>query len=210
MAIAYLVEAEQRSEEWLKARLGIATGSKFGDIVAVTRSGYAACRKNYAAELLIERLTGRNTEYFESPAMAWGTKYEPSARLAYELHTGNEVEETGFWKLHDLDAGASPDGLVGTDGLLEIKCPNTATHLETLSTKKIPRQYVAQVQGQMWVTERQWCDFVSFDPRLPENAQMIIIRVNRDDVYINNLKDEVTSFLNEVEAQVEFVQNYKG
>lgn len=206
--LAYLVKAEQRSPEWFQARLGIPTASRFTDIMAKTKSGYAASRKNYCAELVIQRLTHAIPEHYENAAMAWGTENEPVARLQYELATGNDVSETGLWKLHDLDAGASPDGFVNEDGSLEIKCPNTATHLETLRTGKIPRQYVAQVQGQMWIADKKWCDFVSFDPRLPVNAQMIIIRVERDDAYIANLKDELISFLQEVEDQVEFVQSY--
>lgn len=204
------VKAEQRSPEWYAARLGKATASRFTDIMARTRSGYAASRKNYMAELVTERLTNQVPENFTSSAMQWGIDNEPLARLEYELATGNEVEETGFW-LHDtLDAGASPDGFVNHDGILEIKCPNTATHIDTLESKKVPRQYFAQVQGQLWITGRQWCDFVSFDPRLPQNAQMIIIRVDRDHEYIKGLEEEVTKFLIEVTKQVNFVTNYKG
>ena len=207
--MATLVQAEQRSDEWFKARLGKATGSRFGDIIAKTRSGYAASRKNYRAELVSEILTGRPTETFTSAAMQWGVDNEPVARLQYELSTGNEVEETGFW-LHDtLQAGASPDGFIGSDGLIEIKCPNTATHLDTLVLKKVPKQYIAQIQGQMWITGRKWCDFVSYDPRLPENAQLFITRVERDELFIKELEEEITDFTQEVRDLVEFVQNYK-
>ena len=136
--------------------------------------------------------------------------YEPVARLQYELETGYSVVDTSLW-LHDtIEAGASPDGLVGDDGCLEIKCPNTATHLETLRTGKLPRQYQAQVQGQMWISGRQWCDFVSFDPRLPSNAQLFITRVDRDDLYIENLEQEIVEFLKEVDQEVEFVKNYRS
>lgn len=204
-----LVEAEQRSPLWFKARLGRATASRFNDIMARTRSGYGAQRKNYKAELVVETLTGTQNEFYASTAMQWGTDTEPVARLAYILETGNEVEETGFWLDDELGAGASPDGFVGEDGLLEIKCPNTATHLETLERKEVPFQYRAQVQGQMWITGRKWCDFVSYDPRLPENAQMIIIHVERDDEYIKNLAQEVEDFMIEVVEQVEFVRSYK-
>lgn len=202
--------AVQGSEEWLQARLGKATASRFGDVLATTRSGYSTSRKNYAAELAIEILTGQRNDFFKSSAMEWGTDTEPVARLQYTLETGNDVEETGFWEHEILPCGASPDGLVGEDGLIEIKCPNTATHMETLMSKKVPRQYVAQVQGQLWMTDRKWCDFVSFDPRLPENAQMIIIRVERDDDFIRNLQFELENFLKEVHEQVEFIKNYKG
>jgi len=200
--------ADQRSEEWFAARLGKATGSRFNDIIAKTRSGYSASRKNYAAELVVERITGEPTNTFTSVPMQWGTDNEPVARLQYELATGNEVQETGFWTHDTLEAGASPDGLIGDDGLLEIKCPNTATHIDTLIKKKLPRQYEAQVQGQMWITGRQWCDFVTFDPRLPENAQMFIVRVERDDVFIKELEEEVSLFLEEVRDLVEFIKSY--
>ncbi len=204
-----LIQAEQRSPEWFAARLGVATGSRFGDIMATTRSGYSASRKNYAAELVTERLTGQSTETFTTAAMQWGTDNEPVARLQYELATGYTVEETGFWLHNDMAAGVSPDGIVDEDGLLEIKCPNTATHIETLQREKVPRQYEAQVQGQMWITGRKWCDFVSFDPRLPENAQMVIVRVERDPLYIANLETEPYEFLKEVDELQTFVEEYK-
>lgn len=205
-----LINHPQGSDEWKQARAGLATASRYTDIMAKTRSGYAASRKNYMAELVIERLTEQPTETYASAAMVWGTETEPVARLAYQLETGNDVEETGLW-LHDtLQTGASPDGFVNHDGILEIKCPNSATHIETLQTKKIPRQYFAQVQGQMWITDKKWCDFVSFDPRLPENAQMIIIRVDKDDAFIKELEWEVGQFLSEVDEQVRFVNEFRG
>src|SRR5690606_19246603 len=151
------------------ARLGKATASRFSDIMARTRTGYSASRKNYMAELVTERLTNQVPENYVSNAMAWGIENEELARLEYTLTTGNETKTTGFWLHDELDAGASPDSFVNHDGLLEIKCPNTATHIETLESKRVPRQYFAQVQGQMWITGRKWTDFVSFDPRLPQN-----------------------------------------
>lgn len=207
--MATLIQAEQRTPEWFEARLGRPTASRFGDIMAKTRSGYSASRKNYRAELVIQRLTQQIPENYQNSAMEWGVENEPVARLQYELESGNTVEDTSLWLHDDIEAGASPDGLIGSDGCLEIKCPNTATHLETLRTGKIPRQYFAQVQGQMWVTDRKWCDFVSFDPRLPANAQLFITRVERDETYIKDLEYELRSFLKEVEEEVEFVKNYK-
>jgi putative phage-type endonuclease len=204
------IKAEQGSDEWLQARVGIATASRFTDIMATTRSGYSASRKNYMAELTVEQITGLPTETYKSSAMQWGTDNEPLARLQYELETGNEVEETSLWIDNLLPIGASPDGLIGKDGTLEIKCPNTATHLQTLMSEQVPYQYVAQVQGQLMLTERNWCDFVSYDPRLPENAQMIIIRVERDEVFIEKLLKELTLFLDEVDEQVKFVKEYKN
>lgn len=196
----------QRTEDWFKARLGKATGSKFNDIMTgKTRAGW----KNYKAQLVVERITGQRVETFKSAEMLWGTETEPLARLYYTLMTGNAVEECGFFDHGDIAAGVSPDGLVGTDGIIEIKCPNTATHLETLHTGKVPRQYIAQVQGQLWITGRQWADFVSFDPRLGlENVKIIIIRVQRDENYIKNLEGTVMDFLQEVDDEVKFVMEY--
>jgi len=207
--MATQVKADQRSTEWFAARLGRATGSRFNDIMARTRSGYSASHKNYAAELVVERLTGAKEDNYTSAPMQWGIDNEPVASLQYMLESGNDVTETGFWIHDDIMAGASPDGLIGEDGLLEIKCPNTATHLDTLIKKSLPRQYQAQVQGQMWITGRKWCDFVSFDPRLTGNAQMFTIRVERDEIYIAELQEEVELFLEEVADLVEFVKTYK-
>lgn len=202
------VQAEQRTPEWYAARLGRATASRFTDVMATIRSGEAAQRRNYRAELLVERLTGQANDMYTSPAMQWGTDNEPLARLQYELETGNEVVETGFWQHDTLMAGASPDGLISETGLIEIKCPNTATHIETLKKREVPKQYVAQVQGQMWITGRTWCDFVSFDPRLPENTQLIIVRVERDEKYIKELADQVELFLQEVDNEIKFLESY--
>lgn len=206
--MARLIQAEQRSPEWFAARLGIPSASRFGDIMATTRTGYSASRKNYAAELATERLTGVKEEGFTTSSMQWGIDNEPVARLQYSLASGNDVEETGFWVHDDLTVGASPDGLIGEDGQVEIKCPNTATHIETLRKGEVPYQYIWQVQGQMWITGRKWCDFISFDPRLPENAQMMVVTVDRDEAMIERLEKEVKDFLKEVEEIVEFVRNF--
>lgn len=203
------IKAEQRSPEWFEARLGRATASKFADIMATTRNGYSMKRNNYATELALERLTGQQLETYTSAPMQWGIENEDTASLMYSLKTGNEVEQTSLWVHDELMAGASPDGLVGDDGVIEIKCPNSATHLNTLVTGKIPSQYIAQVQGQMWITGRKWCDFISYDPRMPENAQMIIVHVKRDDDYIEGLHIEVREFLEQVEEQVEFIKDYR-
>lgn len=190
---------QQRSDDWFKARLGKATSSNFKDIVTRTKSGYGSARKNYMAKLVAERLTGQIAEGFTSQAMQWGIDTEDSARLAYEFRTGATVVEEGFVEHANMLAGASPDGLVGNEGLVEIKCPNTATHIDTIQKNKIPYQYIPQVQGQMWVTGRKWCDFVSYDPRMPEELQLVIIRIDRDDEYIANLGTEVGQFLDELD-----------
>lgn len=201
---------EQRSDEWFEARLGKATASHFKDIMAVGKNGAPlAGRKNYRAQLVIERTTGKRPERFSTPAMDWGTETEDLARLTYSLETGNEVQSVGFIESTIMKAGASPDGLVGEDGTIEIKCLNTANHIEVLKGQQVPADYFAQIQGQLWIAKRQWCDFISFDPDMPENAQIFIKRVERDEAYINDLKVAVSMFLDEVDADEEFLKNYK-
>lgn len=203
---------EQRTEEWFAARLGKVTASRIADVMAKTKTGYGASRANYMAELICERLTGAPQNAFTSSAMQWGTDNEPLARAAYEAALGDLVEETGFVP-HDeiMAAGASPDGLVGTDGLVEIKCPNTATHIDTLLGDEIPAKYMLQMQWQMACTGRKWCDFVSYDPRMPANMQLFIKRVQRDDTMIADIKKEVTAFLAEVDDRIaKLNKRYEG
>lgn len=200
----------QRTDDWFTARLGKATASNFDKIMAGER--YAGW-KNYRAELVAERLTGKRYAEltgrdFTTFEMQWGTDNEPLARLHYTLMSRNQVEECGFFEHDSLSAGASPDGLIGDDGLVEIKCPNTATHIETLHKGTVPRQYVAQVQGQLWITGRKWADFISFDPRLPENARSIVIHVERDESYIKLMEAEITRFLQQVDEECGFVNEY--
>jgi putative phage-type endonuclease len=204
-----IANVEQGSVEWLQARLGKATASRFNDIMAKGRNGNElAGYKNYRAELVTERLTESMAEFYKNSAMEWGTDTEPLARLRYELRTGNEVEECGFYTHASIEAGASPDGLIGDDGLLEIKCPNTATHIETLRKQVVPKQYYWQVMGQMWITGRKWCDFVSFDPRLTDNACYFQTRLDRDEEAIKLLETEVRKFLETVDQEVTFIKNY--
>lgn len=194
---------QQRSEEWFAARLGKVTASRVADVVARTKSGWGASRANYMAELIAERLTGTPAERFTNSAMQWGADIEPEARISYEFLSGMDVEQVGFVE-HPAIAmsGASPDGLCGADGLVEIKCPNTATHIDTLIGREVPAKYITQMQWQMACTERQWCDFVSFDPRLPESMKIFVKRVPRDDSLIKDLEDEVTLFLMELKAKI--------
>lgn len=190
----------QGTEEWHKERLGKVTASKLSDVVAKTKSGWGASRGNYATQLLVERLTGQPTEYYTNTAMQWGTDTEPQARAAYAFMSDNEVEEVGFIPHPSIEmAGASPDGLVGDDGLVELKCPNTATHIDTLLGQPIADKYIKQMQWQMACAGRKWCDFASFDPRLPAELQIKIIRVVRDDEMIADLEKEVRVFLKEID-----------
>ncbi len=190
---------EQRTPEWHAARLGKVTASRVADVIAKTKTGWGASRANLMADLIVERLTGQPASTFTNAAMEWGTEQEPHARAAYSARTGELVEEVGFVPHPTIDAaGASPDGLVGDDGLVEFKCPNTATHLDTLLAGAVPGKHAAQLQWQMACTGRKWCDFVSFDPRLPEHLRMFVRRVERDDALIAGLEADVTVFLEEL------------
>lgn len=197
------MNCDQRTAEWFEARLGKATASRVSDITAKTKSGYSTSRKNYAAQLVAERLTGVPAETYTNGAMQWGTDTEAEARDAYRQHALVEVKECGFFDHPTIAmSGASPDGLIGDDGLLELKCPNTATHIETLLGKSAPSKYVSQIMWQMACTGRQWCDFASYDPRMPEEMRLFVQRVKRDDRLIAELEAEVTSFLKEVDETV--------
>ena len=198
---------EQRTEEWFAARLGKVTASRVADVVARTKSGYGASRANYMAELVCERLTGVRGEFFQSAAMQWGTEQEPAAREAYESKMGVLVLETGFVPHPNIQmAGASPDGLIGTDGGIEIKCPNTNTHLDTLLSEKVPERYLNQIYWQMACTGGLWVDFVSFDPRLPGSMQLFVRRVPRIDAAIRELESEVKIFLAELDQKVNLLR----
>ena len=190
---------EQRTNEWFTARLGKVTASRVADVIAKTKAGQSASRANYMADLVVERLTGQKASSFSNAAMEWGTQTEPQARAAYSAKTGILVEEVGFID-HPTVAmsGASPDGFA-EEGLIEVKCPNTSTMLGYILDGKPPQKYVTQMQWQMACTDRPWCDFVSFDPRLPERLQLLIVRVPRDDVYIAMLEAEVKKFLAELD-----------
>lgn len=195
---------EQRTEEWHQARLGRVTASKIADVMASGRGGKpSATRANYRAQLVVERLTGTPSEGFTSAAMQHGTETEPQARATYTLTTFRSVEEVGFVPHPLIEmAGASPDGLIGDDGLIEIKCPNSATHIATLRGASIDDKYMKQMQFQMACTGRTWCDFVSFDPRLPDEMQMHIRRVDADPEMIHEIETAVRSFLAEVDEEL--------
>jgi len=191
---------EQGSPEWFALRAGKVTASKVSDVMsAITTAGY----KNYLADLVVERLTGNKTESFTNAAMQWGVDQEPIARAEYEVKTGNFVDQIAFVDHPTIaNFGCSPDGLVGDDGLIEIKCPNTATHIDYVMQDKVPTKYIPQIQCQLAVTGRKWCDFVSFDPRLPDGLQILIVRLKRDDEYIEKLEARVVKFLDEVNSAV--------
>lgn len=194
---------EQRTDEWFAARLGKVTASRVADLMATTKSGYAASRENLMAQLIVEQLTGQKQESYSNAAMQWGTEQEPFARAVYEIASGKMVDECGFVPHPTIEGcGASPDGLVGDDGLVEIKCPNTAGMIETLLTQAVPGKYNAQMQMQMACTGRQWCDYVVYDPRMPINGQLFIKRVSRDPVFIQKMETEIVKFLAELNGKV--------
>ena len=193
---------EQGSPEWHQLRFGKLTASRVADMLASIKSGESASRKNLRADLVIERLTQSKSESFTNSAMQWGTETEPQARAAYEIQTGNFVDQIAFVDHPTIkNFGCSPDGLVGLDGLIEIKCPNTATHIEYVEAQMPPRKYLIQMMSQMACTGREWCDFVSFDPRLPAGLNMFVFRVWRDAEIIEKIESEAIKFLAEVEEK---------
>ena len=202
---------DQGTEEWFTIRIGKVTASRVADVIAKTKTGYSASRDNYMAQLVCERLTNQKGESFSNAAMQWGTETEPLARISYEVAHNVLVDEVGFVPHPTIEmAGASPDGLVGDDGLLEIKCPNTATHIETLISKVVPGKYNTQMQFQMACTGRQWCDFVSFDNRLPEMFQLFVTRVPRDEVFIRLIESEIVQFLAELDDKINKLMKVKN
>jgi putative phage-type endonuclease len=202
---------EQRSPEWFAARLGKVTASRVADVIAKTKTGYSTSRENYMAQLICERMTGQKQESFTNAAMEWGTETEPLARAAYEAHANVLVDEVGIIDHPFIPmSAASPDGLIGDDGMLEIKCPNTANHFDTLLKDEPPTKYIPQMQWQMACANRLWCDFVSFDPRAPKGLQLFVKRVERDDKYILGLEAEVHKFLEEMGTRIEKLNKLKG
>ena len=199
---------EQRSEEWFQARLGKVTASRVADVLAKIKSGESASRRNYKIQLVSERLTGEKQETYINQAMQDGIDREFYAREKYVQQFG-EVEEVGFIQHPTLEAGASPDGMVGEDGILEIKCPMGSTHTETLMTQDIPSKYIPQVQFQLLVTGRKWCDFVSYNPMFPEHLQLFVKRIEADPVYQKELESEVKQFLSEVDEVINKLKEIK-
>lgn len=194
---------EQGSDEWLQMRAGKVTASNFSKVMA---KGAGKTRKTYLYQLAAEILTSAPIETFKNAAMEWGNECEPQARAMYEFNEDVEVEEVTF--IHGIEGvGVSPDGLVGDNGMLEIKSPNTTTQIERYLSGKFPSTYKAQVQGQLWVAEREWEDFLSFDPRIEGKASYFKIRVERDDSYIRDLEVEVQIFINDLS---EILQQLRG
>lgn len=192
---------EQRTDEWFTARLGKVTGSRIHDVMAKGRGNAPSVTRNeYMCQLAGERITGETMPNYVSADMQWGIDTEPQAKAAYEFSRDVTIEELAFANHHSIKkAGASPDGLIGKDGLIEIKCPKTSTHIATLRGKSIDGKYIKQMQWQMACTGRQWCDFVSFDPRLPFAIQMHVTRLERDNEMIGDMEEKVKEFLQELD-----------
>ncbi len=201
-------DIEQGSAEWHALRCGKVTASRVHDLMATRKDGKpSASRANYLAELVAERLTGIPAERYTNASMSWGHEQESAARAAYAM-LYEPVQTVGFVPHPAIaDSGASPDGLVGSDGLVEIKCPNVATHIETLLGGAIAADYADQMQWQMACTGRQWCDFISFDPRMPGAMQLHVVRVKRDGARISELETAVALFLTEVDTKVEALRS---
>lgn len=200
---------EQRTNEWFNARLGKVTASRISDVMAKPKkNGHSASRQNYMAQLICERLTETPAESFTNTAMQRGTELEPVAREMYILNQFDAtVKEVGFIPHPSIEnAGASPDGLVNDDGLIEIKCPNTWTHLEFIQSLKPKREYILQMQWQMICTGRKWCDFVSYDDRLPDNLSFRCIRIHYDEALAQEIESEVIKFLQELDERIKQIE----
>jgi putative phage-type endonuclease len=201
---------QQGTEEWHQLRLGKVTASRVADILAKTKTGPSASRGNYLIELALQRVTKTIEESYSNSAMEWGVATEPQARVAYEVTTSNFVDQIAFVDHPTIkNFGCSPDGVVG-EGLIEIKCPNSATHWSYIKANEPPQKYIIQMQSQMSVTGAKWCDFVSFDPRMPERSQLLIVRINRDEELIAEIEKEVKQFLSEVEVEVDLMEKRNG
>lgn len=201
-------QGEQGSADWLMSRCGHVTASRFKDVLDFTKAGKPGAKRTaYLWEIVVERLTGSPVQHYVNAAMEHGTVYEPEARMAHEA-TGVMVMETGFLHHPSIQfVGGSPDGLIGDDGGAEYKCPfNSAIHLQTWMNG-MPEDHAGQVQGLMWITGRQWWDFCSFDPRMPEHLQLYVQRIERDDAYIAKLEAEVVVFLSEVDQIIETLKD---
>lgn len=206
-----IVDVEQGSVEWLQMRVGCATASRMADLMSKGKGGQeSAARKKYKTEIICEMLTGRATDHYVTPAMEWGLDNEVFARNAYEVETENVVLAGGF-AIHERVArfGASPDGLVGEEGCVEFKCPTTATHIEYINAGIVPPEYHWQMLAEMACADRQWCDFVSYDPRLPKKFQLFIRRFPRDDERIAEMEKAVEAFLWECVEQVKKMEKTK-
>jgi exodeoxyribonuclease (lambda-induced) len=207
---------EQRTDEWFKARLGKVTASKIHDIMIKTKTGESTYKTKYRLQLVTERLTGKVVPVFMNNAMAHGVEYEDEAKLEYanrnKLLVGTDLTDVGMIDHPSIDwSGASPDGMVGNEGLIEIKCPQPITHTTTIETGEISKRYIHQMQWQMSCTGRQWCDFVSYHPDFPDDLKLFVKRVPRDNELIARLEEAVSTFVQEVDFKIKTIkENLNG
>lgn len=201
-------DAPQGSEQWLSARAGKATGSRAKDILATIKTGEAAARRDYRMQLAVERLTAQpQGSDFVNQEMQRGIDLEPAARAAYEALTGNMVQECGFISRNDIEAGCSLDGHVDNFlGIVEFKCPKSATHYRYLKTKDIS-EYLPQIRHNLWVTGAQWCDALSFDNRFPEPLQTYYQRFYAKDLNLLDYEMALIKFLKEVDEETAEVRS---
>lgn len=204
------IEVEQGSQEWLQSRLGKITASRAKDLMATVRYGEAAGYRNYKTELAIERITGKRVERYVTKQMEYGTETECVAATMYQLQTGNIATVCGAFEIDGSNVLASPDRLVGDDGLVEIKLRELANHVESMLSDKVPDEYYKQIQFQLWVTNRKWCDYVSYGDEMPENAQLFIKRIERDEEVINEIIERVEQIEDDITKLIEAVQAYNG
>ena len=211
MSLENITDLIQGSDEWRQARVGSLGASRIADAIARTKTGYGASRANLMAELICERLTGQPAPTFVSAAMQHGTETEPEARNAYSFYSGNTVEQVGLIRHPTIEQShASPDGLIGEDGMVEIKCPQPAAHLDTLTAQEIPAKYITQMMWQMACSGRQWVDYVSYSPSFPENMRLFIKRLPRDDKRIAELESEIAAFLLEMAVKLSQLNSLYG
>ena len=196
----------QGSPEWLRSRIGIVSASRFKDVLTEPKSKadkesgiLSVTAETYMYELVSMILTDEAPS-FSSAATDWGHENEPLARLEYSMMTDNNVEEAGIFFHDNRKAGASPDGLVGDGGMIEVKCPfNTVNHVRTVVAGDMPKEHMPQVQGNLWINGREWCDFISFDPRIEGDGRLFIKRIYRDETYIKNLERRVLAFIQKLD-----------
>lgn len=204
-----IIDVEQGSDEWRKARLGCVTASRVADLLLKTKAGkYSAKRNDYLVELVCERLTGEDIPVFENFEMRWGLEKEPDAADLYGFTRDVEPMKVGLVKHPEIErALASPDRLIGDEGMIEIKCPKSTTHVNYMMTEEVPPEYQLQVFWQLACTGRSWCDFVSFDPRMPGNAQLFVKRITMSPDERAAIEADIVAFLHEVEAMELAISN---
>lgn len=197
-----IINHEQGTQEWLQSRLGCPSGSGFANLITAAGKPSTSAQA-YINQLIAELLTDRTTEVKVNEWMQRGTDLEPLAREYFELSSGLSVEEVGFCKHDTMECGVSPDGLIGNDGGLEIKCPAPHTHVAYLRDGKLPTKYKQQVMGCLWITEREWWDFVSYHETMP----VLQVRVYRDEDYITKLAEAVWDACDAIQYETERLRN---